>query len=121
VDLDVKGCISRRRVQRNWRERGALQTKLPKGQRLGWYSLRRQWATEMKDTPLKDLCYMGGRNNRGEWVAGERRIPHHARTWRASPPPARAPAPRPNLDYFANVGEAASERTMIDRTDTLLE
>ena len=26
----------------------------------GWHSLRRKFATEMKDVPLKDLCYLGG-------------------------------------------------------------
>ena len=26
----------------------------------GWHSLRRKFATDLKDTPLKDLCYMGG-------------------------------------------------------------
>ncbi len=29
-------------------------------QRLGWHSLRRKFATELKDTPLKDLCALGG-------------------------------------------------------------
>ena len=27
---------------------------------LGWHSLRRKFATELKHTPLKDLCYLGG-------------------------------------------------------------
>ena len=27
---------------------------------LGWHSLRRKFATELKATPLKDLCYLGG-------------------------------------------------------------
>ncbi len=26
----------------------------------GWHSLRRKFATELKHTPLKDLCYLGG-------------------------------------------------------------
>ena len=30
------------------------------GQRLGWHSLRRKFATELKDTPLKDLCALDG-------------------------------------------------------------
>ena len=25
-----------------------------------WHSLRRKFATELKHTPLKDLCYLGG-------------------------------------------------------------
>ncbi len=28
--------------------------------RSGWHSLRRKFATEMKNTPLRDLCYLGG-------------------------------------------------------------
>jgi len=27
---------------------------------MGWHSLRRKFATEMKDTPLRDLCELGG-------------------------------------------------------------
>jgi hypothetical protein len=27
---------------------------------MGWHSLRRKFATELKDTPLKDLCQLGG-------------------------------------------------------------
>ena len=34
--------------------------KLAAGQRLGWHGLRRKFATELKDTPLKDLCALGG-------------------------------------------------------------
>ncbi len=34
--------------------------KVPHTRGLGWHSLRRQFATEMKETPLKDLCYLGG-------------------------------------------------------------
>jgi hypothetical protein len=49
-----------RHLVRDWWERAAKLADLPKGKRLGWHSLRRQWATEMKETPLKDLCYMGG-------------------------------------------------------------
>jgi integrase len=28
--------------------------------RSGWHSLRRKFATELKDVPLRDLCYLGG-------------------------------------------------------------
>ncbi|MBW3569719.1 MAG: site-specific integrase [Gemmatimonadetes bacterium] len=49
-----------RHLVRDWWERAAKLADLAKGKRLGWHSLRRQWATEMKETPLKDLCYMGG-------------------------------------------------------------
>ena len=27
---------------------------------LGWHSIRRKFATELKDAPLKDLCGLGG-------------------------------------------------------------
>jgi integrase len=30
---------------------------------MGWHSLRRKFATEMKDLPLKDLCHLGGWKN----------------------------------------------------------
>jgi integrase len=33
---------------------------LPTGQRCGWHALRRKFATELKEIPLKDLCYLGG-------------------------------------------------------------
>ena len=33
---------------------------LPEGKRLGWHALRRKFATELKDAPLRDLCYLGG-------------------------------------------------------------
>lgn len=59
---DATQPVSRHLV-RDWWERAALLAELPKGKRIGWHSLRRQWATEMKETPLKDLCYMGGWKN----------------------------------------------------------
>ena len=52
-----------RHLARDWWERAARVAELPEGQRLGWHSLRRQYATEMKHVPLKDLCYMGGWKN----------------------------------------------------------
>ena len=33
---------------------------IPTDQRLGWHSLRRKFATEMKALPLADLSYLGG-------------------------------------------------------------
>ncbi len=51
--------VARDRV-RHWWQRAAVRAKLPPGRRLGWHSVRRQWTTEMKDTPIRDLCYMGG-------------------------------------------------------------
>ena len=49
-----------RHLARDWWQRGAVLAKLPKGQRFGHRSLRRQFATEMKHTPLKDLAHLGG-------------------------------------------------------------
>ena len=37
-------------------ERAGLQLPV----RSGWHSLRRKFATELKDVPLRDLCYLGG-------------------------------------------------------------
>jgi integrase len=52
-----------RHLMRDWWERGAKLAGLPEGQRIGWHSLRRKFATELKSTPLKDLCAMGGWKN----------------------------------------------------------
>lgn len=49
-----------RHLMRDWWQRGEALAKLPRTPGLGWHSLRRQFATEMKETPLKDLCYLGG-------------------------------------------------------------
>jgi integrase len=56
---DAAQCLSRDAVANLW-VRIATGAGLPKGERLGWHSCRRAFATEMKDTPLKDLCNMGG-------------------------------------------------------------
>jgi integrase len=44
----------------DWWRRGAKRAMLPTGQRLGWHSIRRKFATEMKHTPLTDLSQLGG-------------------------------------------------------------
>jgi len=44
----------------DWWRRGAKRAELSKGQRLGWHSLRRKFATEMKQAPLRDLSHLGG-------------------------------------------------------------
>ncbi len=49
-----------RHVLRDWWERGQALAKLPAEPGRGWHSLRRQFATEMKYAPLKDLCALGG-------------------------------------------------------------
>lgn len=33
---------------------------MPQGQRFGWHSLRRQFASELRNTNLRDLCDLGG-------------------------------------------------------------
>lgn len=49
-----------RNLARDYWERMAKAAKLPKGQRLGWHSLRRKFASELKATPLRDLAHLGG-------------------------------------------------------------
>jgi len=53
------GSICPRTAYALWRQLTA-KVELPKGAWYGWHLLRRQWATEMKHTPLRDLTYMGG-------------------------------------------------------------
>jgi hypothetical protein len=45
---------------RDWWERGEKLAEIHHEPALGWHSLRRKFATELKHTPLKDLCYLGG-------------------------------------------------------------
>ncbi len=47
-------------VVRDWWLRAEKLAGLPHVKGQGWHSLRRKFATELKDTPLKDLCYLGG-------------------------------------------------------------
>jgi len=49
-----------RHLLRDWWQRGQALAKLPPELGRGWHSLRRQFATEMKSAPLKDLCALGG-------------------------------------------------------------
>ena len=49
-----------RHLVRDWWERAEAAAQLEPTARRGWHSLRRQFATEMKHTPLKDLCALGG-------------------------------------------------------------
>jgi integrase len=49
-----------RHVVRNWWGRGQELASLPAEPGRGWHSLGRQFATEMKHAPLKDLCALGG-------------------------------------------------------------
>jgi len=41
-------------------KRIAAKADLPSGQRFGWHSLRRKFATELRNTNLRDLCDLGG-------------------------------------------------------------
>jgi integrase len=56
---DPSKAVSRHLV-RDWWERGEVQAEITHEPGLGWHSLRRKFATELKHTPLKDLCYLGG-------------------------------------------------------------
>jgi len=56
---DLAAPMSRHLV-RDWWERGQALAKLPPEPGRGWHSLRRQFATEMKYAPLRDLCARGG-------------------------------------------------------------
>ncbi len=49
-----------RHLFRDWWERAEALAELRPERGRGWHSLRRKFATEMKHTPLKDLCYLGG-------------------------------------------------------------
>jgi integrase len=49
-----------RHLVRDWWERGEKLAEIHHEPGLGWHSLRRKFATELKHTPLKDLCYLGG-------------------------------------------------------------
>lgn len=43
-----------------WWRRMEEDAELPHVERMGWHSLRRNFATEYLDLPLKDLCALGG-------------------------------------------------------------
>jgi len=45
---------------RDWWQRADMLAGVPRLRGLGWHSLRRKFATDLKHTPLKDLCYLGG-------------------------------------------------------------
>ncbi len=49
-----------RHLMRDWWQRGEKQAKVLRAPGLGFHSLRRLFATEMKHIPLTDLCYLGG-------------------------------------------------------------
>ena len=49
-----------RHLFRDWWQQGEALAGIPHQAGLGWHSLRRKFATELKHIPLKDLCYLGG-------------------------------------------------------------
>lgn len=49
-----------RHLLRDWWQRAQELAGLPPEPGRGWHSLRRKFATELKHTPLKDLCALGG-------------------------------------------------------------
>jgi integrase len=49
-----------RHLMRDWWQQGEALANVPRSPGLGWHSLRRKFATELKHVPLKDLCYLGG-------------------------------------------------------------
>lgn len=49
-----------RHLFRTWWRRGEKLAGIPRQALLGWHSLRRKFATELKEVPLKDLCLLGG-------------------------------------------------------------
>jgi integrase len=49
-----------RHTLNSWWRRCAKSAQLPTGQRVGWHSLRRTWASEMRDASPRDLCDLGG-------------------------------------------------------------
>ena len=50
----------RRDLLRDWWQKLERKAGLKRVKGRGWHSLRRKFATELKKTPLADLCYMGG-------------------------------------------------------------
>jgi integrase len=55
---DSKPCS--RHLVRTWWRRGEKLAGIPPQSLRGWHSLRRKFATDLKGTPLKDLCSLGG-------------------------------------------------------------
>ena len=52
-------CVHRWRVAKWWKQAEALAGLEPKRGR-GWHSLRRKFASDLLDQPLKVLCELGG-------------------------------------------------------------
>ena len=59
---DVSRCLGRMSAHRMWGRAETLAGLEPKRQR-GWHSLRRKFASDLMDQPLKVLCELGGWKN----------------------------------------------------------
>jgi integrase len=57
----AKACS--RHLMRDWWRRAEWKAGLEHVEGMGWHSLRRKFATELKEIPLKDLCHLGGWKN----------------------------------------------------------
>lgn len=55
---DSRPCS--RHLMTNWWKKAERLAEVEAVKGRGWHSLRRKFATEMKDAPLKDLCQLGG-------------------------------------------------------------
>ena len=49
-----------RHLMRDWWKKAEVLAGLTHRKGMGWHALRRKFATELKDTPLNDLCALGG-------------------------------------------------------------
>ena len=56
---DVKRCMDRAAAHKWWKQAEAL-AGLPRKRGRGWHSLRRKFASDLMDLPLKVLCELGG-------------------------------------------------------------
>ncbi|MCY3729738.1 MAG: tyrosine-type recombinase/integrase, partial [Rhodospirillaceae bacterium] len=56
---DATRCMGRATAQKWWKQAETLAGLEPKARR-GWHSLRRKFASDLMDLPLKVLCELGG-------------------------------------------------------------
>lgn len=60
VFADELGAVVGRHQFNDWWQQATTRAELPVVVGRGWHSLRRAFATDLKATPLKDLCQLGG-------------------------------------------------------------
>jgi integrase len=53
-------CRLSRHLARDWMQRAQVQAKLPPESWRGWHSVRRHFASELRESPLRDICDLGG-------------------------------------------------------------